>query len=407
VREWDGKFILLLGDATGHGAPSALLTSAVFSAIECIQADITSKPHWWTRPDEILYKLNRVIISLSKDIMMTFVVGIYDPETNKVWLSNASHEAPVRYNLLTPPKTTKDINFLNCDPGPRLGDTPTPTYFVEEFQLNPMDRILFYTDGLVESLVEPGKNFSERFLLKRIIKMGDAPLDESFKMLIELPKDGHPNDDISFFMMDIKDLKKETKFPKEIFRNVNFTKSIKTNQLGFMVGSLRTNHLDDFKASLFIKWQNALIANEQRSRSQSFDDYISSFGSLRPTVKERLRFAIDELIMNGEIHGKSMGAVQIHLERDEFGFWIKSRDVGGNFKQEAAEKLYLSIFEEILTPSLRGRGAGIGLGMILKMAQHFHVYNVPSKETIVNCYIPDKTPDELSSFAYVNNSNGN
>ena len=401
VREWNGKFILLLGDATGHGAPSALLTSAVFSAIECIQADITSKENWWKRPDEILYRLNRVIISLSKDIMMTFVVGIYDPETNKIWLSNASHEAPLRYNLSQPPISTKDISFLSCDPGPRLGDNKDPTYFVEEFQLGPLDRILFYTDGLVESLVEPGKNFSDRFLLKRIIKMGSAPLEESFKILLQVPQDCHPNDDISFFIMDIKSSGEKGESKKEIVHEKSFSKSLKTNDFGFMVGNIDSNNLELFTNSLHINWQNALIANLQRSRSQSFDDYISSFGNIRSTVKERLRFAIDELIMNGEMHGKTVGAVQIHLERDDSGFWIKARDVGGNFKQESAEHLYHSIFDEVLTPRQGGVGAGIGLGMILKMSKHVQIYNSPSKETIVSCYIPDLTPENLSSFSYV------
>lgn len=296
--------------------------------------------------------------------------------------------------------STKDIRFLNCDPGPRLGDNKNPLYFVEEFQLIPQDRILFYTDGLVESLVEPGKNFSDRFLLKRIIKMGSAPMEESFKIL-QVAQDVHPHDDISFFIMDIKNPSQQGQARVEIAHEPNFTKSLKTNRFGFMVGSIESNILEHFKTAIHINWQNALIANKERSRSQSFDDYISSFGNIRSTVKERLRFAINELIMNGEVHGKTVGAVQIHLERDEHGFWIKSRDVGGNFNQESAEHLYQSIFDEVLTPRLTGMGAGIGLGMILKMAEHFQIYNSPSRETVVCCYIPDLNPEKLNSFSYV------
>ena len=204
VREWKGKYVLLLGDATGHGAASALMTSAVYSAIESMEFEITSQNEWWKKPDEVLYKLNRVVKSIGTDIMMTFVAGIYDPETNKIWLSNASHEAPIYYNMNRLPKKVSEVDFLSCAPGPRLGESRTPTYHVNETQLCPGDRIIFYTDGLTESLVEPGKDYSETFLYRQIVKLGNISIEESLKQLTRVPENGHPNDDISFFMMDIK-----------------------------------------------------------------------------------------------------------------------------------------------------------------------------------------------------------
>ena len=403
VKNWNGKYILLLGDATGHGAPSALLTSAVFSAIECIEHEITQKDNWWERPDEILLRLNQVVIAMSKDIMMTFIAGIYDPDTNKMWLTNASHEIPVIYNLNNPPKATNEIGFLISDPGPRLGDTESPDFIVKEFQLKPNDRMIFYSDGLIESLVEPGKNFSTRFFLKRIIKMGNLPINESLPLLIELPADGHPNDDISFFVMDIKEtsVKKDliTKIPSER----NFILHPPSNEFGFLVGHLESEALEKLAGPFINDWHGALIANAKRARSESFENYIESFGALRSSVKERLRFAIDELIMNGEYHGKSKGHVLVHIERKNTGFWLKSRDNGGSFLQPAVEKLYKTVFEETLTVSEEGKGAGIGLGMIIKMSEHFIIYVTPSNETIVSCYIPDKTAERLLSFSYIVN----
>lgn len=204
VREWKQKYILLLGDATGHGAASALMTSAVYSAIESMEFEITSQNEWWKRPDEILYKLNRVVNSIGTDIMMTFVAGVYDPETNQIWLSNASHEAPIYYNTNHLPKKVSEVDFLSCTPGPRLGESKTPIYHVSEIQLNSGDRIIFYTDGLTESLVEPGRDYSETFLYRRVVKLGHISIEESVKQLTQVPTDGHPNDDISFFIMEIK-----------------------------------------------------------------------------------------------------------------------------------------------------------------------------------------------------------
>jgi len=204
VREWDGKQVLLLGDATGHGAPSALLTSAVFSAVECIKSEIIRGEVWWERPSDILEKLNHVVSALSTNIMMTFIVVVYDPETRKTWISNASHEAPILINRTTPPKAVSEIKYLLCDPGPRLGDVKDPVFPNHQFQLSNQDRILFYTDGLVEVLVEPGKKFSERFLLKRIIKIGALSLTDAIDQLVTSAEKVNANDDISFFMIDIK-----------------------------------------------------------------------------------------------------------------------------------------------------------------------------------------------------------
>jgi HAMP domain-containing protein len=204
VKEWDKKQVLFLGDATGHGAPSALLTSAVFSAVECIKEDIIRGGNWWERPSMILEKLNHVVSTLSKNIMMTFIVVIYDPDTKRAWISNASHETPILINKMNPPKSVSDIKYLLSEPGPRLGDIKNPEFFNHEIQLNPYDRILFYTDGLVEVLVESGKKFSERFLLKRIIKIGSLPLHEAIDQLITAEEKLQANDDISFFMIDIK-----------------------------------------------------------------------------------------------------------------------------------------------------------------------------------------------------------
>jgi serine phosphatase RsbU (regulator of sigma subunit)/HAMP domain-containing protein len=204
VREWAGKQVFFLGDATGHGAPSALLTSAVFSAVECIQNEIIRSEDWWEKPSIILEKLNHVVSTISNNIMMTFIVVIYDQESKKAWISNASHEAPILIHKNNAPKVISDIKYILCEPGPRLGDLKDPIFFNHEIQLFSDDRLVFYTDGLVEVLVEPGKKFSERYLLKRIIKIGDLALDEAIQKLISPEEKLAANDDISFFIIDIK-----------------------------------------------------------------------------------------------------------------------------------------------------------------------------------------------------------
>ncbi len=402
VRNWDGKYVLLLGDATGHGAACALLTSAVFAAVECIKPEITKQDKWWEKPDELLYPINRVVLSLSKEIMMTFIAGVYDPESKKMWLANASHEAPLYYDLENPPQSISDLKFILSDVGPRLGDSLNPKFVVNEIQIKPHQRILFYTDGLVESLVDPGKKFSERYFLKRILQIGNRSTKESSEMLVTKTPGMLPNDDISYFIMDFKGDAKKTDLTLKAVHEKVFSKKPNSNQFGFLVGDIDSFGEERLNFSLVNEWSGSLLANKERSRSVAFDNYISALGKISSTVKDRLRLCIDELIMNGEIHGNSH-AVMIHLERTNTGFWVKSKDMGGTFENSAAERLYSSVFLDTLTPRYEtpGSGAGIGLGMIVKMSDHFQIRIIPSKETIVSCFIPDKIPHKLTSFSYL------
>ena len=400
VRNWDGKYILLLGDATGHGAASALLTSAVFAAVECIKPEIIKHDKWWQKPDELLYPLNKVVLSISKDIMMTFIAGIYDPESKMMWLANASHESPIYYDLKDPPQSKSDLKFILCDLGPRLGDSPTPKFVVNKIQIKPHQRIIFYTDGLVESLVDPGKNFSERYFLKKILQIGNRSTKEASAMLVTRTPGMTPNDDISYFIMDFKVDAKKTNFTDRAKHEKFFSKNPESNEYGFLVGELDSTVADRINSSLVDEWTGAVLAGKDRSRSDVLESYISGFGKISSTVKERLQFCIDELIMNGEKHGNS-NSVKIHLERTQTGFWIKSKDLGGKFKKSSADKLYGSIFIDTLTPSKNGPGAGIGLGMILKMSDHFQILSIPTNETIVSCFIPDKSPSQITSFSYL------
>ena len=400
VRNWDGKYIILLGDATGHGAACALLTSAVFAAVECIKAEIIKQDKWWEKPDELLYPLNKVVLSISKDIMMTFIAGVFDPESKKLWLANASHESPLSYDLENPPKSRSDFNFILCDIGPRLGDSQNPKFVVNEIQLKTNQRIIFYTDGLVESLVEPGKKSSERFFLKRLIQIGNRPIKETCEMLVTRTPGMHPNDDISYFIMDFKDNVKGRDLMNKAIHEKTFLKNPNSNEFGFLVGELDSTATERLNSSIANKWAGSVLADKERSRSDVFENYIAGFGKISSTVKERLRFCIDELIMNGEMHGNSH-SVEIHLERTQKGFWLKSKDMGGNFDKSSAYRLYSSIFLDKLTPSYDGPGAGIGLGMIVKMSEHFQIRTIPSYNTVVSCFIPDKSPNQITSFSYI------
>ena len=84
---------LMLGDATGHGAPAALVTAAAQSCCTLIfNFDDPSK----IEPKNVLENLNRVIHQATKSqVNMTFAIFKIEKETGKVIFANASHNVPL------------------------------------------------------------------------------------------------------------------------------------------------------------------------------------------------------------------------------------------------------------------------------------------------------------------------
>lgn len=200
----DGKVFLWIGDATGHGAPAALITSAAKSAstvIENLKVD----------PSTALGLLNRSIYDVSQGkIMMTFFLACYDPVTRQLTYSNASHESPylIRRNALPPKK--KDLIPLNEVNNPRLGQSREAVYEQVTIDLQPGDRILFYTDGIPDIQNEKEEAWGERAFLKAVLQSNKdyPPVSEA---VARLTKDFGEHrqkapllDDITFFMVELE-----------------------------------------------------------------------------------------------------------------------------------------------------------------------------------------------------------
>ncbi|MCB0370054.1 MAG: SpoIIE family protein phosphatase, partial [Bdellovibrionales bacterium] len=101
--EIGNKVFFWIGDATGHGAPSALITSAAKSAAVIIESlDVG--------PGKAMEYLNKCIYEVSKGrLMMTFFIGCFDRITGLFTYANASHETPFLMKKSDKPLKKKDL----------------------------------------------------------------------------------------------------------------------------------------------------------------------------------------------------------------------------------------------------------------------------------------------------------
>lgn len=196
----DDNIFLWIGDATGHGAPAALITSAAKSAATIIE-------RLNVEPAQALDLLNRAIYDVSKGrIMMTFFLGCFNTVTHEFTYANASHEAPFLIKPSDKPLKKKDLIPLNEVNNPRLGQEREARYEQTKIVLEKGDRILFYTDGIPD-IEDPSKNaWGEREFIKGIISSNQEfpPIENSVQTLVsqfsEYRKKAPLKDDITFFM---------------------------------------------------------------------------------------------------------------------------------------------------------------------------------------------------------------
>lgn len=197
------KLYLWIGDATGHGAPAALITSAARSAAAIVE----SLPDM--NPAQALKVMNHAIHQTSRSkINMTFFLGCLDLDSGEMTYSNASHDPPY---LLKKPDDGK-IKKKNLIPlmdvnGPRLGERDESDYQVAKVQLDPGDQIFFYTDGIMDIQNPSGENLGERAFLKSLLNSindGENPEERVLylrNMIEEYRQNSELIDDVTMFLL--------------------------------------------------------------------------------------------------------------------------------------------------------------------------------------------------------------
>ena len=154
--------IVVVADATGHGTPAALVTSAarsVFSYME--RADLTLP--------EIATHWNEAVAVCSKQrVFMTAIIVRVNTITGIGSYINAGHEPPI---LLNKDGDKYTGEFLVGVQNATLGERSGQPWSIGQFELKLGSRLVLFTDGLTAFVSPEGKSFGEKRLLKTIEKL--------------------------------------------------------------------------------------------------------------------------------------------------------------------------------------------------------------------------------------------
>ncbi len=155
----DNKLLVVIGDVTGHGVPSAMITAAAKAACDVVRAlegpTLTS--------GRLLSIMNRAIYeSAKRKFVMTCFVSIIDMSRRTISYSNAGHNFPYLYRMQHNLRPGENEFTVLMSRGNRLGDLQESNYAETEATLRPGDVLVFYTDGIVECENALGEEYGEK-----------------------------------------------------------------------------------------------------------------------------------------------------------------------------------------------------------------------------------------------------
>jgi serine phosphatase RsbU (regulator of sigma subunit) len=193
----DYKVGFMVADVAGHGIPAAMVAAMLKVAYTFYKSD-------YNDPSQLFKKINNVMEKYPHMLFSTACCVYIDLERMKLYHSNAGHWPLIIWR--------QKENRLITD---KLFDSPIGIFTGVEYSVNEIDlieddRIVIYTDGILEARNRMNKIFGiERF--NELIAEGQSLRADAFvdmvictvKKWAEIPETDSLKDDITLLVMDI------------------------------------------------------------------------------------------------------------------------------------------------------------------------------------------------------------
>lgn len=197
------RLYAFVGDVTGHGLPSALLTAVVSGAIQSHlkkEFDRTDRGNLSIEDSlrELAEIANYAVFSAGtrSNRFMTMCFACLDLSSGDLGVVSAGHTPPYIYT-----EEDKRVSSLPCS-GSLLGFSEVPSFGFSSQKLMPGDSVFLYTDGLTENTVNGQPIVNSRSLRKTIQSTIEPKscVEEIGKKVLEAQKETALDDDVTIYM---------------------------------------------------------------------------------------------------------------------------------------------------------------------------------------------------------------
>lgn len=191
---------VFVGDVTGHGPGSAMMTASVAAYLKALQTTWIG-----AKVPALMEELNRYLLDLQKnrkggtEYLMTMLGMEISLKDKTVKCYSAGTPFPFVVRKGAKPR-------LIGETGSPLGMQAELALGFEELKLEATDRIFIYTDGIIEMKIRGDKPLGERRLLKLIQEVEDVkPVAASKQIEKSLDQMRHllQEDDFTFLIIDV------------------------------------------------------------------------------------------------------------------------------------------------------------------------------------------------------------
>ena len=192
----DHKVLLVIADATGHGAGPALLSAVAKGTMDAHAQHKGAD----CDPAELLAVLNTAILRVGqRRLMMTAFAVIIDIDKREMHYANAGQNFPFLVR--------KDKLEALVVRGDQLGAKESPEFKSKVKAIHPGDKILLYTDGIVEAGQPQNAEFGERRfrrLVQRMHRVSAADIPSRILSVVEASLDGGAiHDDVTMVAFEL------------------------------------------------------------------------------------------------------------------------------------------------------------------------------------------------------------
>lgn len=188
------KLGIVIADVMGHGISAALATGVMKSAFTLFVREHGEDPV------RLMSKMNSHFYEIFTSLYATSYYALIDMANKKIRMTKAGHNHPLVWK-------NSIHSFVNLQsPGPGLGIIPDARYDEIAIDIEPGDKILFYTDGVIEQRNEESEMYSQAKLECIFRKLALDSEDKIVQAIIDDLKEYSGNiefqDDISLLLFE-------------------------------------------------------------------------------------------------------------------------------------------------------------------------------------------------------------
>jgi serine phosphatase RsbU (regulator of sigma subunit) len=193
------KIGIVVGDVTGKSVSGALVMSASRSVFRMLSEEDLTVGNMMERAN------HRIKKDVKSGMFVALLFALVDTKNGSLSLCSAGQTQPIHFSVKT---GRAELVETEGDSFP-LGIIDEADYQETRIELTPGDRVIFYTDGIVEAMNEKEEIFGFERLLDLVRKSGSLSAEALLKEILEKVEEfagGAPqHDDLTVIVVSVKD----------------------------------------------------------------------------------------------------------------------------------------------------------------------------------------------------------